>query len=167
MLRGRPQDSFGSGRVGVWSRTAGMLSGEGRLWTGTGPDTFAARFRDYVTWYNLRVPEEELIMEYYDTPHCEYLALLADCGVPALLCFLALVLAGCFGALPWKYGVLGYAVQFFFCRYSPVFGFACGEYSTAAVSEPTRPSPTRPLASWNSITAAFVAPPNCPSISSE
>lgn len=129
-LRGRPQDSFGSGRVGVWSRTAGMLSGEGRLWTGTGPDTFAARFRDYVTWYNLRVPEEELIMEYYDTPHCEYLALLADCGVPALLCFLALVLAGCFGAPSWKYGVLGYAVQaclsFSVCLVAPMFWVVLG-----------------------------------------
>ena len=130
ILHGRAQDSFGSGRIGVWSRTAGMLAEEGRLWAGTGPDTFAARFRDYVNRYELAHPDEEFLPDYYDTPHCEYLALVVNCGVPALLCFLALVLAGCFGAPVWKDGVLGYAVQaclsFSVCLVAPMFWVVLG-----------------------------------------
>ena len=47
-----------------------------------------------------------------------------------LIIVLALVLAGCFGAPPWKYGVLGYAVQaclsFSVCLVAPMFWVVLG-----------------------------------------
>ena len=130
ILHGRPQGSFGSGRVGLWGRTVAMLAEEGRLLTGTGSDTFAARFSDYLFRYELAHPDEEISADYYDTPHSEYLAMVVNCGIPSLLCFLMLILAGCFGAPVWRDGVLGYAVQallsFSVCIVAPMFWVILG-----------------------------------------
>ena len=139
ILRGRPQGSFGSGRVGIWVRTAAMLAEEGRLWTGTGADTFAARFSDYLFRYELSHPDGEFLADYFDTPHNEYLAMVVNCGIPALLCFLVLILAGCFGVSVWKDGVLGYAVQallsFSVCIVAPMFWVVLG----LSLSRPSPP----------------------------
>ena len=139
ILRGRPQSSFGSGRIGVWVRTAAMLAEEGRLLTGTGADTFANRFSDYLFRYELAHPDGELLADYYDTPHSEYLAMVVNCGIPALLCFLVLILAGCFGVSVWKDGVLGYAVQallsFSVCIVAPMFWVVLG----LSLSRPSPP----------------------------
>ena len=130
ILRGRLQSSFGSGRVGLWSCTTAMLAEEGHLLTGTGADTFAARFSDYLIRYEMTHPHNEFSADYYDTPHSEYLAMVVNCGIPALLCFLALILAGCFGVSVWKNSVLGYAVQallsFSVCIVAPMFWVVLG-----------------------------------------
>ena len=78
ILHGKPQFSFGSGRIGVWTRSFDMLRTEGRLLTGTGADTFAARFSAFLTVWELSHPEAEFLTGYYDSPHCEYLALVSD-----------------------------------------------------------------------------------------
>ena len=130
ILCGRPQFSFGSGRIGVWTRSMDMLRTEGRLLTGTGADTFTARFSAFLSFWELSRPDDEYLTEYYDSPHCEYLALVSDCGIPALLCFLVLVLAGCSGAPAWRGGVLGYSFQallsFSVCIVAPMFWVVLG-----------------------------------------
>ena len=56
--------------------------------------------------------------------------MIVNCGIPALLCFLVLILAGCFGVSVWKDGVLGYAVQallsFSVCIVAPMFWVVLG-----------------------------------------
>ena len=130
MLHGRTRSDFGSGRVGIWNRTLAMLGEEGYLLTGTGADTFAMRFSDYQNRYELAHPDTELIPDYYDSPHCEYLAMLVNSGIPALLSFLVLVAAGCFGIPVWRDGVLGYGVQAFLsfsvCILAPMFWVILG-----------------------------------------
>ena len=107
-----------------------MLKAEGRLLAGTGADTFAARFNAFLSVWELSRPDAEYLTEYYDSPHCEYLALVSDCGIPALLCFLVLVFAGCSGAPAWRNSVLGYGVQAFLsfsvCIVAPMFWVLLG-----------------------------------------
>jgi len=130
ILQGRPQYAFGSGRLGVLARTRTMLQTEGRLMLGTGADTFAKRFNAFLMTYEMVHPDEPYLDGYYDSPHCEYLALISNCGIPALLCFLALMVLGCFGAFPWRDGVLAYGVQLLFsfsvCLVAPLFWIVLG-----------------------------------------
>ena len=130
ILHGRIRSDFGSGRVGIWGRTLAMLREDGYLLTGTGADTFAMRFSAYQNRYELAHPDTELIPDYYDSPHCEYLAMLVNSGVPALLCFLVLIAAGCFGVPVWRDSVLGYGVQAFLsfsvCIVAPMFWVLLG-----------------------------------------
>lgn len=130
ILQGRPQYAFGSGRLGVLARARTMLLTEGRLMLGTGADTFAKRFNAFLMTYEMVHPDEPYLDGYYDSPHCEYLALISNCGIPALLCFLALMVLGCFGAFPWRDGVLAYGVQLLFsfsvCLVAPLFWIVLG-----------------------------------------
>lgn len=130
ILHGRIRSDFGSGRVGIWNRTLAMLGEEGYLLTGTGADTFASRFSAYQNRYELAHPDTELIPDYYDSPHCEYLAVVVNSGIPALLCFLLLTAAGCFGLPVWRDGVLGYGMQAFLsfsvCIVAPMFWVILG-----------------------------------------
>ena len=130
ILHGRPQFSFGSGRIGLWIRSLIMLREEGYLLTGTGPDTFALRFGTFLNRYELAHPDAEFLPGTYDSPHCEYLALLANCGIPALLCFLAMIMAGCLGLPAWRDVVAGYGVQAFLsfsvCIVAPMFWVILG-----------------------------------------
>ena len=130
ILRGRPQPSFGSGRLGVWLRTLRMLRSQGRWLEGTGPDTFALRFNRFLQAFYANHPEIERMEDYFDSPHCEYLAWVVNAGVPALLLFLGLICAGCMGNSPFSGGVLGYAVQaclsFSVCIVAPLFWVVLG-----------------------------------------
>jgi len=130
ILQNRPQYAFGSGRLGVLARTRTMLQTEGRLLLGTGADTFAKRFNDFQLTYEMSHPDGPYLDGYYDSPHCEYLALISNCGIPALLCFLALIVFGCLGAAPWRDGILGYSVQLLFsfsiCLVAPMFWVVLG-----------------------------------------
>ena len=130
ILQGRPQYAFGSGRLGVLARTRTMLQTEGRLMLGTGADTFAKRFNAFLMTYEMVHPDEPYLDGYYDSPHCEYLALISNCGIPALLCFLALMVLSCFGAFPLRDGVLAYGVQLLFsfsvCLVAPLFWIVLG-----------------------------------------
>ena len=130
ILQGRPQYAFGSGRLGVLARTRTMLQTEGRLLLGTGADTFAKRFNAFLMTYEMAHPDEPYLDGYYDSPHCEYLALISNCGIPALLCFLALIVCCCLGRFPWCDSVLGYSVQLLFsfsvCLVAPMFWVVLG-----------------------------------------
>ena len=143
-FQGRPQFSFGSVRMGLWIRSLNMLREENRLLAGTGPDTYALRFGTFLNRYELAHPDEEFLPGTYDSPHCEYLALLSNCGIPALLCFLALILAGCLGLPAWRDSVLGYGVQAFFsfsvCIVAPIFWVVLG-LSLSGIQEGKEPSP--------------------------
>lgn len=90
LLLGRPQDQFGSWRLGVWRHTIDMSRQS--LWFGTGPDTFLYAMRVHLTEAGASLGET------FDNPHNEYLAILSNNGLPALLLYLALltaVIAGC------------------------------------------------------------------------
>ena len=130
ILQGRPQYAFGSGRLGVLARTRTMLQTEGRLLLGTGADTFAKRFNAFLMTYEITHPDEPYLDGYYESPHCEYLALISNCGIPALLCFLALIICCCLGASPWRDSVLAYSVQLLFsfsvCLVAPMFWVVLG-----------------------------------------
>lgn len=130
ILQRRPQYAFGSGRLGVLARTRTMLQTEGRLLLGTGADTFAKRFNAFLMTYEMAHPDEPYLDGYYDSPHCEYLALISNCGIPALLCFLALIVCCCLGRSPWCDTVLAYSVQLLFsfsvCLVAPMFWVVLG-----------------------------------------
>jgi len=133
VLHGHLEASYGSGRVGVWTYCVRLLQGGDRLLTGTGPDTFTRRFNTFLHQYyadHPDLPAEEKLIEYFDNPHNEYLAQLINCGIPAMLAFLFLVLGGCFGRVPWRDSVLCYGVQallsFSVCIVAPMFWMVLG-----------------------------------------
>ena len=84
LLRGQAEDSFGSGRIYIWRNTLPLL--RERLLTGGGPDTFSHRMTAVFT----RVDENgKTIRRAIDCAHNEYLNLLVNQGLPALLFYLA------------------------------------------------------------------------------
>ena len=129
-LHGRAKADYGAERIGAWTYTLRMLRDEGHLLFGTGADTYAMRFSAYLQQYFKDHPEAEHLRYNYDNPHNEYLALLVNCGVPALLLFAALVIIGCFGGKPWRDSVLCYGIQAFFsfsvCIVAPMFWAVLG-----------------------------------------
>ncbi len=130
VLHGRPQLMFGSGRIGVWMYTLRMLKADFRPLFGSGTDTFALRFNTFLQSYYAGHPEAEHLIEFFDNPHCEYLAWIVNCGLPALFFFLVLVLGGCFGAVPWRDSILCYGIQallsFSVCIVAPMFWVVLG-----------------------------------------
>jgi len=99
ILLGRPRDEFGSWRLGVWRHTLDMSRQS--LWFGTGPDTFLYAMRAHLTEAGATLGEN------FDNPHNEYLAILSNNGLPALLLYLvlmALVMAGCLRRGLWQDG---------------------------------------------------------------
>lgn len=144
-LCGRPQDSFGSNRLGVWRYTLDLCLR--RPFLGGGADTFAPRFAAYLADNGLSLPAYRgttPLPVSFDTPHNEYLALFVNHGFPALLLFgaLAFLALRTPHGIPeeWKKrqriaaaGVFCYLVQAFFsfsvCIVAPLFwvllGLAC------------------------------------------
>ena len=125
LLNGRPQDAYGSWRIGVWRHTLEMVR-EHPLF-GTGPDTFYPAIRTHLA------QEAATLGENFDNPHNMFLAICSNSGVPALLLFVS-TLAAClvrcvrrhdgFGtAMAWA--ILCYAVMGFFtfsiCIVTPMF----------------------------------------------
>ena len=84
LLRGKAEDSFGSGRIYIWRNTLPLL--RERLLTGGGPDTFSHRMTAVFT----RTGENgKTIRRTIDSAHNEYLNILINQGLPALLFYLA------------------------------------------------------------------------------
>ena len=128
VLHGRPQDSFGSERLGIWRLTLEMARKD--LLFGTGPDAF---------WYAM--PQfmletgQQVLWQSFDTPHNMLLAVLSGSGIPALILYLALmltVLVPCLRAHrrdPWALalaaGLTAYQLEgmftFSICLVSPMF----------------------------------------------
>ena len=130
VLHGNLQFTYGSGRIGVWTYSLKLLGQKEYLLTGTGVDTFVLRFNTFLQSWYAEHPEAERLAEHFDSPHNEYLAMLLNCGIPALLCFLILVIGGCFGAENWRDGVFCYGIQallsFSVCIIAPMFWAVLG-----------------------------------------
>ena len=134
ILHGRARPSFGSNRIAVWDYSL-RLARENLLFGG-GPGSFPSRFNRYLRNSGLAIPEEQdgvPLPHYFDNPHNEYIALLTDRGLPALLLYAALLMfalyrrreAGYPRPVPCTAAVLCYAVQAFFsfsiCIVAPMF----------------------------------------------
>lgn len=126
-LNGRAQDSFGSWRVGVWRHSLAMAA-ESPIF-GNGPDTFYYALHDRLT------ATGDTLGENFDSPHNEYLAILVNNGVHALLLYLALLAAlllACFRKGEWAAGsaIACFALQglfsFSICLVSPMFWAVMG-----------------------------------------
>ncbi len=83
VLLGRPQDQFGTWRLGLWRYTLD-LSRESPVF-GTGPDTFYYAMAAYMHHHRIH------LTEVYDTPHNILLGILSGSGWPALILFLGLL----------------------------------------------------------------------------
>ncbi|MGN0971033.1 MAG: O-antigen ligase family protein [Aristaeellaceae bacterium] len=130
VMRGNPQDSYGSYRLGVWRHTLSMA--RENLLFGTGPDTFLYALRDHLARVGETLPET------FDNPHNEYLAILSNNGLPALLCYLAAMgtlLVSCLRrrapeALALLCALCCFLLQgmfsFSICLVSPMFWAVCG-----------------------------------------
>lgn len=127
VLHGRAQDGFGSERLGVWRLT--LEISRDHLLFGTGPDTFYYALRRHLA------ETGQSLWQNFDTPHNMLLAVLSGSGVPALLLYLALmvaVAAMCLRAFrrdPWPAallaGLAAYQLQglftFSICLTAPMF----------------------------------------------
>ncbi len=139
ILHGRPQDQFGSWRLGAWRHTLDMSHDS--LLFGNGPDTFYYALQDHLQQVGASLGEN------FDNPHNEYVAILSNNGLPALLLYLVLlvcVLAGCIRAKRWALALaVGcYAMQGFFsfsiCLVSPMFWAVMGMAAAQLQREPKR-----------------------------
>ena len=141
ILHGNPQDSYGSYRLGVWRYTL-MFSRQNPLF-GTGPDTFYYVMKDFLMFNQLQLPET------FDNPHNEYLAILSNNGLPALLLYLSLLgtlIVSCLRcrrreALLFCGAVILFMLQGFFsfsiCLVTPMFWAVCGMACAWSAPTPT------------------------------
>ncbi|MBQ8312706.1 MAG: O-antigen ligase family protein [Clostridia bacterium] len=127
LLNGRPQDQFGSWRLGAW-RYALDMSRDSLIF-GNGPDTFYYALAEHLQQVGVSLGEN------FDNPHNEYVAILSNNGLPALLLYLALlagVLIACIRGKQWALalGIGCYGAQGFFsfsiCLVSPMFWAVMG-----------------------------------------
>ena len=152
LLHGHWDDSFGSGRLFIWRNVVDLLPE--RLLLGGGPDTLGLRLDAAFERYDETLGV--LIRSTIDNAHNEYLNILVNHGLPALLLYLA---ALCSSAVAWlKRGrsnpaaaicgsaVLGYCIQAFFGVSSPIstpyFWLALG---LLTASTKFKPSPSGKL----------------------
>lgn len=84
ILNGRLDDSFGTWRVYIWRNVVKIIPE--RLWFGGGPDTLAVRMNVYFDTYNEN--QIHTVRAVIDTAHNEYLNILVNQGLFALLCYL-------------------------------------------------------------------------------
>lgn len=144
VLLGNIQDSFGSYRLGVWRYTLDFSRNNPIF--GTGPDTFLYALKHYQAANFIQLPET------FDNPHNEYLAILSNNGLPALLLYLALMatlIISCIRSHRRECKILSgsvilFLIQGFFsfsiCLVTPMFWAICG--MACAWSAPERSSST-------------------------
>jgi len=104
-----------------------------RLLTGTGPDTFFYALTDW------QATSGQSLIQKFDSPHNEYLAMLSNLGLPALLLYCGLILLAIRRSISSSpelaAAVLCYALQAFFsfsvCIVSPLLWvcLGCGCFS--------------------------------------
>lgn len=102
VLRGQGSDAFGSGRLGIWRAVWQLILEKPLL--GGGPGTLALRGLEPMAW----VQNGEAVALTVSSAHNEYLALMADVGVPAFLCAAALPISALVRA--WRSGTRKNAV---------------------------------------------------------
>lgn len=130
VLQGNAQDSFGSYRMGVWRYTLDFARANPVF--GTGPDTFLYAMKHYLAVNFFSLPET------FDNPHNEYLAILSNNGLPALVLYLSLMgtlILSCIRSRRRETKILAgavvlFMVQGFFsfsiCLVTPMFWAVCG-----------------------------------------
>lgn len=130
LAAGHWDDDFGSYRMGVWRRT--MIFIRNNPIFGTGPDTYYHVMKDY-----LYRTGERLVMS-FDNPHNEYLAIMSNNGIPALILYLAAMGTLIAASLRRRkaentillWALCCYLVQAFFsfsiCLVAPMFWAVCG-----------------------------------------
>lgn len=126
-LNGRMQDHFGSWRAGVWRHSVAMAL-ESPLF-GNGPDTLFYALQQ-------RLEEQgETLGELFDNPHNEYVAIMVNNGIPALVLYLlllALSIGVCWRKRQWAVAlsISCFAAQgifsFSICLVSPMFWAVMG-----------------------------------------
>ena len=135
ILHGRPQDSFGSYRLGVWRNS--LIIARQHLFTGTGPNTFLFAMQEQLAAAGLVYPET------FDSAHNGYVTILVENGLPALVMYVAflgtMLLLGVRRAKrrPWLWvttlAIGCYAIQDFFsfsiCLVSPMFWAVLGMHA--------------------------------------
>ncbi len=142
ILHGRLQLSFGGNRIAVWLNSLRLFR-ESPL-TGGGCDSFMPRFNEFLNVNGIELPASQgglALPRFFDNPHNEYLALLTNNGLPALLLYLLLLIAVVYPVVRSAFAgngipqapamaVLCYAVQAFFsfsvCIVTPMFWVLCG-----------------------------------------
>ena len=150
LLRRKAEDSFGSGRIYIWRNTLPLL--RERLFLGGGADTFSHRMTARFT----RVQEDgRVIRRAIDCAHNEYLNILVNQGLPALLFYLSALICslcrwfrrrgGAAAALAGA-AALSYAIQAFFGISTPsctgFFWIFWGLLEAALLrEEPSSPGP--------------------------
>lgn len=126
LMHGHWDNHYGSGRLFIWQAAAKLVPQ--RLLLGGGPDTLGIRTKAYFEHYDAAF--DMMIRSKIDTAHNEYLNVLVNQGLPAMLLYLAALV---FTAVFWVKtsaadsavaicgsGVLGYCIQAFFGISSPV-----------------------------------------------
>lgn len=126
-LNGRLQDQFGSWRVGVWRHSVAMAL-ESPIF-GNGPDTLFYALQQ-------RLEEQgETLGELFDNPHNEYVAIMVNNGIPALMLYLlllALSIGACWRKRQWAVAlsISCFAAQgifsFSICLVTPMFWAVMG-----------------------------------------
>jgi len=89
ILHGRIEDTFGSGRILIWRQTWRAIR-QRPVWGG-GPDTLGLRIETVFERYDAE--SGRTFRAGIDVAHNEYLNIWANCGLPALLAYLAALLA--------------------------------------------------------------------------
>jgi O-antigen ligase len=126
LLHGRWDDSFGSGRLYIW-RSVWELVPQ-RLLLGGGPDTLSLRTEAVFERYD---PDLDILLRsHVDAAHNEYLNILVNQGLPALLCYAGALVSAAVGWVKRSparpacallgAAVLCYCVQAFFGLSSPI-----------------------------------------------
>lgn len=144
-LNGRMQDHFGSWRMGAWRHSIDM-SKESPLF-GNGPDTFFYALKDHLAKVGA------VLGENYDNPHNEYVAILVNNGIPALVLYLALLISALIACSrrqlwPPAFSIGCFAVQgiftFSICLVSPMFWAIMG-MAAAHCGKPLHIEPNRAI----------------------
>ena len=120
IMHGNIDDSFGSGRIYIWRKSLELV--EGHLLFGGGPETMGLRTDAYFERYDEDLGV--LIQSFVDTAHNEYLNILVNQGLLALLFFVGALLISAvlwmrhgpdnIGAAVCGGAVLCYCIQAFF-----------------------------------------------------
>lgn len=92
LLRGSWSDQFGSGRLYIWRRVSRLVPEHWLL--GGGPDTLGLRDLHWKPTYQAHLGIE--VITHIDAAHNELLNILVNQGLPALLCYLAMLIWAAF-----------------------------------------------------------------------
>ena len=138
LIHGHIEDSFGSGRIGIWRETLNLLPQKPLL--GGGPDTLKERLDLIFTHESNGMIRQTIV----DNAHNDYLNIAANIGIPGLIVYLCALVCSAVGwfrhyrntaVLVCGAAVLCYSIQIFFsfslCVTAPLFWLFWGLLESA------------------------------------